>query len=122
MSNKEEIRTDIRNCFKVCDALDKKYDERCRELQDNISGLTVDLKLTISSVTTLAKSMEQFSLNFDKHNDEEIKRYDEMKMQQSKFIRYFWVATGSVSTIIAIGSLFAWLVGIILDLQGIKIK
>lgn len=117
--SKEELRQDIRNCFKVCDTLDEKYDKRCRELQANISDLTTDLKLTISTVKSLASGMEKFSDNFDKHNEEEIKRYDEMKLQQSKFIRYFWIATGSVSTIIALGSLFAWLVNIIIDLKGI---
>lgn len=117
--SKEELRQDIRNCFKVCDTLDEKYDKRCRELQANISDLTTDLKLTISTVKSLASGLERFSDNFDKHNEEEIKRYDEMKLQQSKFIRYFWIATGSVSTIIALGSLFAWLVNIIIDLKGL---
>lgn len=117
--SKEELRQDIRNCFKVCDTLDEKYDKRCRELQANISDLTTDLKLTISTVKSLASGLEKFSDNFDKHNEEEIKRYDEMKLQQSKFIRYFWIATGSVSTIIALGSLFAWLVNMIIDLKGL---
>lgn len=117
--SKEEMRRDIRNCFKVCDTLDEKYDKRCRELQHDISDITTDLKLTISTVKSLASGLEKFSDNFDKHNEEEIKRYDEMKLQQSKFIRYFWIATGSVSTIIALGSLFAWLVNIIIDLKGL---
>ena len=117
--SKEEMRQDIRSCFKVCDTLDEKYDRRCRELQHDISDITTDLKLTISTVKSLASGLEKFSDNFDKHNEEEIKRYDEMKLQQSKFIRYFWIATGSVSTIIALASLFAWLVNIIIDLKGL---
>lgn len=117
--SKEELRQDIRSCFKVCNELDEKYDKRCRELQADISDLTTDLKLTISTVKSLASGLEKFSDNFDKHNEEEIKRYAEIKLQQSRFIRYFWIATGSVSTIIALGSLFAWLVNIIIDLKGL---
>lgn len=117
--SREELKQDIRNCFKVCDTIDEKYDKRCRELQHDISDLTTDLKLTASSVKILAKGLETFSSNFDKHNEEEIRRYEEMRLQQSKFIRYFWIATGSVSTILALGSLFAWLVNIIIDLKGL---
>ena len=117
--SKEELKQDIRNCFKVCDTIDEKYDKRCRELQHDISDLTTDLKLTASSVKILAKGLETFSSNFDKHNEEEVRRYEEMRLQQSKFIRYFWIATGSVSTILALGSLFAWLVNIIIDLKGL---
>ena len=117
--SREELKQDIRNCFKVCDTIDEKYDKRCRELQHDISDLTTDLKLTASSVKILAKGLETFSSNFDKHNVEETRRYEEMSLQQNKFIRYFWIATGSVSTILALGSLFAWLVNIIIDQKGL---
>lgn len=116
--SKEELRQDIRNCFKVCDTLDDKYDKRCRELQHDISDLTTDLKLTISTVKSLASGLEKFSDNFDKHNEEEIKRYDEMKLQQSKFIKVFWIASGSLSTVLFVGGVIGWLVNIIISLKG----
>ena len=115
----KELRQDIRNCFKVINDLDEKYDKRCRELQHEISDLTTDLKLTVSSVNTLAKGLEQYVEKLDKHSKEEGKRYEEIKMQQAKFIRFFWIATGSISTIVTIGSLVAWLISIIIDLKGL---
>ena len=115
----KEMRQDIRNCFKVCSDLDEKYDKRYRELQHDVSDLTTDLKLTVSSVNTLAKGLEQYVEKLDKHSKEEGRRYEEIKLQQAKFIRFFWIATGSVSTILAIGSLVAWLISIIIDLKGI---
>lgn len=116
--SKEELRQDIRNCFKVCDTLDDKYDKRCRELQHDISDLTTDLKLTVSSVKSLAKGLEQFSINFDKHGEEELKRYNEMRLQQAKFIKVFWIASGSLSTVLFVGGIIGWLINIILSQKG----
>lgn len=116
----EELRTDIRSCFKVSSSLDEKYANRCREIEGHIAGINSDMKLLTSTLSSVSKSLDVFVTKFEEHDVEEMNKYEEIKTQQGKFIKVFWVATGSISTIIAVGGLIAWLVQIIIDLKGLQ--
>lgn len=119
MGTKDELRSDIRSCFKVCKDLDEKYEKRCREIEHISSSQHTDIKLIASSVSQLAESMDTFVNDFKKHDEEEMLKYDIITKQQGRFIRGLWIAFGVIIGVGGVGSFVYWIVDLLNNLKGV---
>lgn len=73
--NSDELRQDIRSCFKLINQLEEKCDNRFTSGESKVSELNTDLKILIKEVGNLANSVSVHVVDFKKHNDEEMDNY-----------------------------------------------
>lgn len=143
---RDELKTDIRNCFKVCSDIDEKHSKKNDYLQSEISQLTTDVKLLASSTKTLAEGLGRHIHDFSQHaKDEDAMlndintslasinskldsevlenklrdaRVDNMQKVQSRFIKWATLATGGFGAVY-----FLYKAGIItLNLGGVHVE
>lgn len=146
MGDKKDMKTDIRNCFKVCSDIDEKHNKKNDALQVEISQLTTDVRLLASTTKTLADSFGRHLNDFEEHAKEEDKnlneirngiesinskldsevlenklrdaRVDNMQKVQSRFIKWATLATGGFGAVY-----FLYKAGIItLNLGGVHVE
>lgn len=127
MGDKKDMKTDIRNCFKVCSEIDERHNKKHDALQSELSQLTTDIRLLASSTKVLSENLGRHLHDFDIHTKEEDKlmteirkgiedinskldsevlenksrddRMDTMQKVQSRFIKWATLATGGGGTV-----------------------
>lgn len=119
MGKNDELRTDIRSCFKICRELDDKYEKRCRELEHISSGQDKDIGLMAKSISQLADSMSKLVGDFEEHDEKEMLKYDEIYKQQGKFMKAIWIGTGILITVVGLASFTFWIIELANNIKGV---
>ncbi len=96
-NNISGMREDIRNCFKVCDYIEKRFDKKIDDVSDKVNTLERDMSVMANSVKTLADSLEKHLDDSDKIKKEIHTRMDDIEKVQSKVVKGIYYVLGGSS-------------------------
>jgi uncharacterized membrane protein len=141
-SKYDDLKKDLDTLFQVQRELENKIEKKVDEGFKEIHTLGADVTIIKNNISTVVEKVASFVDTFEKHDANEMDKYNKIqeeltklnttsnenntkikemeicqtkiKETQSKFIKIFWIGTGVVTTIVAMGSLILF----ILDLMS----
>lgn len=100
-NNRDELKEDINNCFKLIAKIDNKYDAKYDDLKTRHSDYVSDIKLLTKGLETMAVSLETQTKQFEKHSNEEIDNYKGILESQNETKKFIAELKSSIDTEIA---------------------